>query len=162
MPNTLDIRSYPRTDFDRLLITGASASSVLRCKCSDVAVPTVPTAAGTTAVTLVMPATGTLVGVYFVSKDALAAHDTNFVTFGVVNKSNSNAAMLAATAANTTKVTGGTALTAYTPRSLTLNGTAANLVVALGQCLEFQVTGSGTLANTLTENCVLILVDAVG
>jgi hypothetical protein len=57
---------------------------------------------------------------------------------------------LAATDANTTKATGGTALAANTARSLTLNGTAANLVVASGDRLRIRAAASGTLANTVT------------
>ena len=61
-----------------------------------------------------------------------------------------SAAMLAATDANTTKATGGAGLSANTLRTLTLNGTAANLVVAAGDRLRIRATVSGTLANTVT------------
>ena len=81
---------------------------------------------------LIAAATGTLKSALFSSLAALAAHDTNFVTFSITNLGQAGAgstAMLAATAANTTKITGGTALSANTKRALTLNGTAANLAV---------------------------------
>jgi hypothetical protein len=58
--------------------------------------------------------------------------------------------MLAATDANTTKSTGGTALTANARRVLSLNGTAANLVVAAGDRLRIRAAATGTLANTVT------------
>ena len=58
--------------------------------------------------------------------------------------------MLAATDANTTKSTGGTALTANAQRVLSLNGTAANLVVAAGDRLRIRAAATGTLANTVT------------
>ena len=61
-----------------------------------------------------------------------------------------SAAMLAATDANTTKATGGTALTANALRNLTLNGTAANLVVAAGDRIRARAAVTGTLANTVT------------
>jgi hypothetical protein len=41
-------------------------------------------------------------------------------------------------------------LAANTARSLTLNGTAANLVVASGDRLRIRAAASGTLANTVT------------
>lgn len=58
--------------------------------------------------------------------------------------------MLAATDANTTKATGGTALSANTKRSLTLNATAANLVVAAGDRLLIRAAATGTLAGAVT------------
>lgn len=157
---TLDIRRYPRTGFDEFQITSASASAVLGQKSANSAVPTIPTAAGTTAVTLVAPVTGTLTAAKFAAKDALAAHDTNFLTFALVNKGQAGAgttAMLAATTANTTKITGGTALAAYTTRNLTLNGTVANLAVVAGDVIEAQFVGAGTLANTVTQGSIQLL-----
>jgi hypothetical protein len=58
--------------------------------------------------------------------------------------------MLAATDANTTKSTGGTALTANARRVLSLSSTAANLVVAAGDRLRIRAAATGTLANTVT------------
>jgi hypothetical protein len=104
----------------------------------------------------VAPYAGTLTGAGFVSHDGLTVNDTNFVTFAVVNRTNANAAMLAATAPNTSKATGGTAITANTFRLLTLSGTPANLVVGSMDVLEFQVTGAGTLGNTLTLSVAVL------
>lgn len=159
----VDIRSYPRTSFDELQITSASASSVLGQKQTSSVVPTIPTSAGTTAISLIAPVTGTLTAAKFVAKDALATHATNLVTWAIVNKGQAGAGttpMLAATAANTTTVTTGTALAAYTTRTLTLHGTAGNLAVTAGDCLEFTVTGSGTLANTITQGFAQLLFSA--
>jgi len=89
----------------------------------------------------------------FSGVDALTANDTNYITFGITNlgqAGSGTAAMLAATDANTTKATGGTGLAANTLRTLTLNGTAANLVVAAGDRIRIRATVSGTLANTVT------------
>ena len=58
--------------------------------------------------------------------------------------------MLAATDPNTTKATGGTGIAANTVRSLTLNGTVANLVVAAGDRIRIRAAATGTLANTVT------------
>ena len=98
-------------------------------------------------------ADGTLSGADFAGVDALAANDTNFITFSITNLGQAGAGstvMLAATDANTTKVTGGTALTANARRSLTLNGTAANLIVVAGDRLRIRAAATGTLANTVT------------
>jgi len=159
----VDIRSYPRTDFDNLQVTSASLSAVAGQKQVNSIVGTIPTAAGTTGISLIAPATGTLTAAKFVAKDALSAHDTNYLSFAIVNKGQAGAgttAMLAATAANSTKVTGGTALAAYTTRGLTLHGTAGNLAVVAGDCLEVQFIGSGTLANTVTQGFVQLLFSA--
>jgi hypothetical protein len=90
---------------------------------------------------------------WFSGVDALAASDTNYITFTITNLGTSGsgtAAMLAATDANTTKSTGGTALTANALRVLTLNATAANLVVSAGDRLRLRAAVTGTLANTVT------------
>ena len=102
---------------------------------------------------IIADAAGVLTGARFSGTDALAASDTNYITFSITNLGTSGsgtATMLAATDANTTKATGGTALTANASRSLTLNGTAANLVVAAGDRLRIRAAATGTLANTVT------------
>lgn len=111
------------------------------------------TTTGNSDVFVIVPAAGVLATAQFSGVDALAANDTNFITFSITNLGQAgagSAAMLAATDANTTKATGGTALAANTLRTLTLNGTAANLVVAAGDRLRIRAAASGTLANTVT------------
>src|SRR5206468_3860331 len=74
----------------------------------------------------IAPATGTLTNAKFQGEDALAANDTNYLTFTLTNVGQAGAGttvMLAATDANTTKATGGTAIAASTPRNLALTGT---------------------------------------
>ncbi|HKS27827.1 MAG TPA: hypothetical protein VJS44_08410 [Pyrinomonadaceae bacterium] len=96
---------------------------------------------------------GTLAGVDCSGIDALAASDTNYITFSLTNLGQAgagSAAMLAATAANTTQATGGTALSANTKRSLTLSGTGANLIVAAGDRLRLRSAATGTLAGTVS------------
>jgi len=98
--------------------------------------------------------TGKVVAATFTPLVALAAHDTNFITFSITNLGQAGAgttALLAATAANTTKITGGSALAISTKRSLTLHGTAANLAVVEGDCLLLRAAADGTLANTVTR-----------
>jgi hypothetical protein len=108
---------------------------------------------GNSDVFVVIPAAGRLVGVDFSGVDALAANNTNYITFSITNLGtggSGSAAMLAATAANTTQVTGGSATVANARRALTLTGTAADLVVAAGQRLRIRAAATGTLANTIT------------
>jgi hypothetical protein len=111
------------------------------------------TTTGNSDVFVIAPADGTLAGADFSGVDVLAASDTNYITFSITNLGQAgagSAAMLAATDANTTKTTGGTALAANARRSLTLNGTAANLVVVAGDRLRLRAAATGTLANTVT------------
>lgn len=108
---------------------------------------------GNSDVYVIADAAGVLTSARFSGTDALAASDTNYITFSITNLGTAgagSAAMLAATDANTTKTTGGTALTANALRNLTLNGTAANLVVAAGDRIRARAAVTGTLANTVT------------
>lgn len=108
---------------------------------------------GNTDAYVVVPEAGTLVSADFSGIDALAASDTNFITFSITNLGQAGAGstvMLAATNANTTRVTGGTALVANGRRSLTVTATGADLVVAQGDRLRIRYAATGTLANTVT------------
>jgi hypothetical protein len=121
----------------------------------------IPTAAGNTDLLVVCPFAGVLTAAYFVGEDALAANDTNYVTFTITNKGGDGAgstAMLAASDANTTKATGGTAIAAADSRALTVNGTAANLVVAAGDTLLIRAAGTGTLANVVDRTGYTLLI----
>ena len=108
---------------------------------------------GNTDTYMVVPEAGTLTSVDFSAVDALAANDSNYITFSITNLGQAGAGsvvMLAATDANTTKSTGGTALSANTKRSLTVTGTGADLVVAAGDRLRIRAAATGTLAGTVT------------
>ena len=110
---------------------------------------------------VIVPETGTLSSIDFSGTTALAANDTNYITFTVTNLGQAGAGttvMLAATAANTTKATGGTAIAANTKRSLTLTGTAADLAVTAGDRLLIRSEATGTLANTVTFPAFLVRV----
>lgn len=101
--------------------------------------------------------TGKLTAAVFSSLAALAASDTNYVTFSITNLGQAgagSAAMLAATDPNTTKTTGGVALAANTKRALTLHGTTANLDVVEGDRLRIRFAATGTLAGTVTRPLV--------
>lgn len=108
---------------------------------------------GNTDAYVIAPQAGVLSSVLFSSLAALAKSDSNYVTFSITNLGQAGAgstAMLAATAVNTTKATGGVAIAANTKLPLTLNATAENLVVAAGDRLLIRAAATGTLANTVT------------
>lgn len=138
------------------LTTGAAKVGKLVGASGRRSVVTAPLTIATTSTTdtyVIVPETGTLKSVDFSGIDALAAHDTNYITFAITNLGQDGAgstALLAATDANTTKSTGGTAIAANTKRSLTVHGTAANLAVTAGDRLRVRATASGTLGNTVT------------
>jgi len=102
---------------------------------------------------IVAPQAGTLSSALFSGVDVLAANNSNYITFSITNLGQAgagSAAMLAASDANTTKSTGGTALAANTKRALTLTATGADLIVAAGDRLRCRAAATGTLANTVT------------
>lgn len=111
-----------------------------------------PTASGELARGLaIMPRAGRLLTASIAGEDTLAANDTNYLTFAITNKQAGSGAvaMLAATDPNTTKVTGGSAWTAHTERSLTISGTAAALQAVKGDVIECKATVTGTAANVV-------------
>lgn len=101
---------------------------------------------------------GSVARVRFATKTAIAASDVNYFDFGVVNKGPAGGGATAVVdrtaAANSTKATGGSAVTGYVRRDLTLHGTPANLVVAAGDVLEFTVTKTGAPSNM--EQCAAV------
>ena len=104
---------------------------------------------------IISPISGNLLSVDFSALVALAASDTNYITFSITNLGQANpiagtTAMLAATDANTTKATGGTAIVANLRRQLTLNATPNNTQVVEGDRLRIRAAATGTLANTVT------------
>lgn len=138
-----------------------------RLKCYGLATPGT-TSIATTSDTdeyLIVPKSGRVQAAYFSSLAALAAHDTNYVTFSITNLGQAGAgstALLAASDANTTKSTGGTALAANTKRSLGLHATVTNLDVVEGDRLLVRFAASGTLAGAVTRPVVQILINANG
>lgn len=133
-------------------ISRTELSSAAGCKESQVVTATQGTT-GAVFIDVIAPAAGTVSGVTVNAVDTLATSNTNYVTWTVVNRGQAGAgtaAVIAATDANTTKATGGSAITANTSRSLTLTSTAADLVVAEGDIIRVTTTATGTLANTVT------------
>jgi hypothetical protein len=114
---------------------------------------------------LIVPKSGRVAAANFTSLAGLAAHDSNYVTFGIVNlgqAAGGSAAVLAATDANTTKATGGTALTANARRALTISSTTADLDVVEGDVLRVRFAATGTLAGAVTRPVVQVLIAANG
>jgi len=104
------------------------------------------------------PHVADMVKAAFATKTAIAASDTDYWTFALVNKGPSGSGttdMLNTGDANTTKATGGSAVTGYVKRELTLHGTAANLDTADGDVLELTITKTGSA--TTMEQCTLRL-----
>src|SRR5438270_483141 len=149
----MPLNTLPRTEFGSgFSVTAADMAPGMATRLLHSSVPTVATT-GTTELLIIVPVAGTIVAAAVAFKDALAAHATAILTFAIVNKGQAGAgttALLAATDANTSKTSTGTAISAYTTRNLTLHGTAANLVVAAGDVLAVTFTSATTLANTLT------------
>jgi hypothetical protein len=144
----IGLRSYPRT----------WAADIIQGRTVEVPMATIATT-GTGEVNVIAPVTGRLVRAWFVGKDALVQHGSNYITWAIVNKGQAGAgttAMLAATDANTTKTTTGAATAAFTARALTLHGTAANLRVVRGDTLNVTVAATGTLANTITFPTIVL------
>lgn len=114
---------------------------------------TIAVAAGNNDDYVIAPIAGQLYQIDFSAVDALAASDTNYITWTITNLGQAGAgttAMLAATDANTTKATGGTAISANTKRSLVIS-TALNAGgVIRGDRLLIRAAVTGTLANTVT------------
>lgn len=114
---------------------------------------------GNTDVYIIVPISGQLKEVDFSGTDALAANDTNYITFSITNLGRDGAsttAMLLATDTNTTKATGGSAISANTVRELTLSNTLNNNTVVAGERLRIRAAATGTLANTVTNSIYML------
>jgi hypothetical protein len=130
-------------------ITGDMLSAVAAIKNDRAAVGTVN---ATTTVTkkLIAPCAGSITGLAIAVNTTVATSDVNYWTVSAVNKGASGAgstALLLATDANTTKTTGGSGLTNYVTRYLSLHGTPANLVVAKGDVIIFTFTKTAAAAD---------------
>lgn len=114
---------------------------------------------------VIAPVNGKLSEAAFSGIDALAQHGSNYVTFSITNLGQAgagSAAMLAATDANTTKTTTGSAISANTKRALTVSSVQADIKVQAGDRLLIRAAATGTLANTVTgPNFLLTFVKEV-
>ena len=85
-------------------------------------------------------------GISFTAGAAITAHDTNFATFQVTDRTAAPDNPLLATAsdANTTKITGGTGdIAQWATYDFTLTTTTGDLDIASGSALDFQLTKAG-------------------
>jgi len=100
---------------------------------------------------VIAPINGRLTEVDFSGLVALAANDTNYITFGIVNLERDGAGtgnLLSTGDENTTKATGGSALAINTLRELVISATYNN--IQRGDRLRIRATMTNTLANTVT------------
>lgn len=116
---------------------------------------TIAVAAGNNDDYIIAPISGNLLSVDFSATVALAASDTNYITWTITNlgqAGSGTAVMLATTPAgvNTTKATGGTAISANTKKQLSLSLTGSATQVVEGDRLLIRAAVTGTLANTVT------------
>lgn len=102
---------------------------------------------------IIAPFDGVLVTADFSGVDALVTSDTNYITFTITNLGQTGAgtmAILSSADTNTTKVTGGTAISANTKRALVISGLINATKVQEGDRLRIRAAATGTLTNTIT------------
>ncbi len=106
---------------------------------------------GTTKIPILVVKTGVVSGLRVSPVDALATSDTNYISFSVVNVTQSNTMSLDNTGGrNTTKATGGAALVADTAYGITpLTPPNALMNVTAGDQINLICAVTGTLANTV-------------
>ena len=121
--------------------------------------PTIATGAGNYDTYVLAPEDGNLQSIEFSGIDALAANNTNYITWTVTNLGRDGlgtAQMLAAVPDNTTKATGGKTMDANDIIELTLSSSLGLLKVRAGDKLRIRATVTGTLANTVTVPLYLV------
>jgi hypothetical protein len=132
-------------------VTAPKLSAVANSRA--IVVPLGAVAATTSQVVFVAPTAGTLNAAKIVTKDAVAANDTNYWTFALTDKGAAGAGT-DKIVEKTTKVTGGSALVAYTALDLgTLNAT--HKVLAAGDVVLFTATKAAD-ATALAEAALMM------
>lgn len=113
--------------------------------------------ASVAAADVICPHTGTISAAYILSASTEnATDDTDYWSIGCVNMTATLTPVNIATAANTSKSTGGAAITADTKRSLTL-GAANQLVVTAGDVMQWTFTKSASGANLTHLQAYLVI-----
>lgn len=105
---------------------------------------------GNTDAYFLAPRTLNLAQVDFSGVDALAASNTNYITWTITNLGQAGAGTAAMLGTNTTQVTGGSALAANTKRTFVLSSVINDLHVNQGDRVRIRAAVTGTLANTVT------------
>ena len=143
----MPLSSIPRTEFSGVSIATSELNSNLQFERQSVPI-TVATTGATTAI-IIAEKNGTLGGFRCAFTTSLAANDTNYISWAVQNQSTSTALAADNTGGrNTTKATGGTAVTANTPYGLTIAG--SGLAINAGDVITVTATVTGTLGATLS------------
>lgn len=96
---------------------------------------------------------GTLQSLYISTATGITANNTDYWTFEVKNKGSAGSGttdMILTTAVNTTKATGGSGISAYIPRALTVHTTPANLSFVAGDLIAVTIT-KGASATTMDD-----------
>lgn len=118
------------------------------------------TLSATASITLVLPKKGVIQSVSLVGATGVTVSDTNFWAFGLVNKTQTLTPVDSTNALNTTKATGGAALTAYTLANFTI-GAAAALAVNANDVFEFTAT-KNSAATTINEPSLIVAYSTPG
>lgn len=108
---------------------------------------------------IIAPISGHIESVDFSGTDALATSDTNYITFSIVNLGRDGSGttnVLSTGNENTTKTTGGSALSANTVRELTLSNASNAARVVKGDRIRIRAAVTGTLANTITNPIYMV------
>lgn len=103
--------------------------------------------------------TAKVLRVYYLPGAALTAHDTDYATI-LVSKYTAAGASKTTVATITTKITGGSGnWTAFVPMEITLSATAANLILASGAILTYEVSKAGNGVALPAGKLVVVLTD---
>lgn len=111
---------------------------------------------------IIVPATGTVTAVKFVVTTTVTAHNDNHWTFTLLNKTQTDAEVIATSSANSTDANSspaGADLTAFTPRSFTLG---AGVAVTAGDDLLFTATKAGSGADLVASSLIITINTASG
>lgn len=112
---------------------------------------------GNTDAYFIAPRTLRLNEAYFSATAALAANDTNYITWTITNLKQNGAGSTVLLGTVTTRVTGGTAITADSKYTLALSSTVSDLGIVQGDRIRIRAASTGTLANTVTFPVYLLL-----
>lgn len=134
-------------------ITGTQLSTAAATKELTVQLGTI--SATTTILVSAPNVASVLAGLRIAVGTTVTTSDTDYWTIAAVNKGPAGSGttdVLDTGAANTTKVTGGSAITANVARAATLHGTGANLVLAANDVIAITLTKSASAANLVNAS----------
>lgn len=97
-----------------------------------------------------------IIKINFSAVDALAANNTNYITFTITNLGQAGSGSAVILGTETTRISDGSSIAAGTKRTFTLSTVLDDLKVVEGDRLRIRAAVSGTLANTVTFPVYLI------